>query len=330
MTKKTTGHQNANDAQKNITQRHQGRLKVTVSHSALMAFLEAKKSKARDKKVTELSAQNSLVGSVLVTRPELSINNGQVRNSIDSNAAGKTDAPASPLDEDADHIIHSPMFYVLNEISLDGHDVLVTVILNAPEGTMPMQDENSANPSTRTEAAAEAETKAAKTQAAAKTKTAARAAPSAERKTLYYGGNIGRAATETGTPNIHYLVATDMAYLEQSMPDHPYLNMRQTPNFMALSKAQFDGFTLYKRERDQEEPESFAFEGFFMVPKAAMLHSLILSDVFLVKHPEKNAVLFEPAAAKYMNAFRALGLNPKQINHTVEWAHQVRQVAKLH
>ncbi len=240
----------------------------TADQTATKAFDAAAIGKRKPHEFAiDLDKKDSLTGSLLIARPGLSLT----------------------LDENDEEPIHSPIFFVADEIDVDGEAALVMVMINAPQGDPDRLGDVRGDILSQY-----------------------------KKKTIFHGGNFGHRS-EDGSLKIQLLVPTNDYWL-RSMPAHPYHGKDKRPDFMVVDcpHAQ-DAILKYGWAYN-----FLVTSGYCILPKGEMADFLAYCDFYVSPTPSAEAVFSDHAASKYLTAFRDIGLQAGEIHKTQEWAQQMR------
>ena len=234
----------------------------------------------------DLAQKDSLTGSLLIARPELSLT----------------------LDNDDENEIPSPMFFVVDEIEIEGEQALVMILLNAP-----LAAENG------------------------RLKDVYPSTPDCyKNKTIFYGGNFGSDALMSQTPNtalsrnVQLLIKTSDQWLSL-FPDHPYHKKDKKPAFMVIEEGPYKKAIIDSQtELGAQTDDFFLFCGYCLLPKDEINALIGYSDFYVLEDPSAQTVFSDHAASKYLSAFKEFGLGTRQISSTVQWAQDMRNAPKPH
>lgn len=236
------------------------------------------KARASKRNPIDLAEDGSLTGSVLIARPELTLT----------------------LDNNEENEIPSPMFFVADEINVDGEQALVLIMLNAP-----MAEEGSTLESLYPDML-----------------------DACKDKTIFYGGNFG--ITEDKPSKVQLLVEANDKWLS-AFPRHPHHTKEgKKPNFMVIQDGMSEKSVTDIVAQHAPEGDFLSFHGYCLLPKETIGTLIEYSDFYVLEDPSAKMVFSDHAASKYLKAFEEFGLAPKQIPETVNWANAMRNNPKPH
>lgn len=216
----------------------------------------------------DLARKDSLTGCILISRPQTSI---------------------TLQDNDEDEI-HSPMFFVADEIEVDGQQALVMVVINAPLGEPRRLGDIRPDAMDRF-----------------------------KDKTLFYGGNFGHKNPD-GSLKFQMIVPTHHYWLSL-MPEHPYHKKANKPDYMVIDSPQMQSMIV----KHGWAYNFIVTSGFCILPKDEIGQLLAQSDMYALKNASPETVFCDHSGGKYLRGFRDLGLTAHEIPQTIKWAQDIRR-----